>query len=306
MNIEQINQKIFAELGREKQLLEYRDIIYQLLGVVIDFANTEGTPLRLSNLEYFNPFCAKLRGTASGKAACTHCDLSNSRLSVMRKSPLVYHCFAKLIDVVVPLFDHKNNFIGVMTTGQFHRQGDALATPQEITVIATKHGLDPQEMIDLYGKTTVLSEQQIQGMIKYLQVIGKIIVRTHNNLIFMEKIDSQDKITLIKKFVEENYMKSINIADTARRFYLSAGYFCRYFRNEVGISFMNYVNIYRVSKAKEFLRHSKRGVSEIIDLCGFGSFSQFNRTFKDTTGCSPREYRKTVQNSQNGIGGKRN
>ena len=57
MNIEQINRKIFAELGREKQLLEYRDIIYQLLGVVIDFANTEGTSLRLSNLEYFNPFC---------------------------------------------------------------------------------------------------------------------------------------------------------------------------------------------------------------------------------------------------------
>lgn len=293
MNIEQINRKIFTELGREKQLLEYRDIIYQLLGVVIDFANTDGVSLRLSSLEYFNPFCAKMRGSASGRAACTHCDRSNSRLSVMRKSPLVYHCFAKLIDVVVPLFDHKNNFIGVMTTGQFHRQGDAVATEQEIAAIATEHGLEPQEMIDLYGKTKILSERQIQGMIEYLQVIGKIIVRTHNNLLFMEKIDSQDKITLIKKFVEENYMKAINIPDTARRFYLSAGYFCHYFRKEVGISFMNYVNIYRVSKAKELLTHSKRGISEIVDLCGFGSFSQFNRTFRDATGCSPREYRTT-------------
>ena len=201
MNIEQINQKIFAELGREKQLQEYRDIIYKLLGIVIDFANAEGTPLRLSELKHFNPFCAALRSTAPGKAACTHCDWSNSRSSVLEKSPLVYHCFARLVDVVVPLFDHKNNFIGVMTTGQFHRQGDAVATKEEISTIATEHGLDPKEMIELYRKTPVLTERQILGMVEYLQLIGKIIVRTHNNLIFMETIDSPDKITLIKEFV---------------------------------------------------------------------------------------------------------
>ena len=77
----------FAELGKEKQLQEYSDIIFQLLGLVIDFISAEGETLRLSRGVHFNPYCVMLRRTAFGSKACAECDVTNARkAAVLRKS----------------------------------------------------------------------------------------------------------------------------------------------------------------------------------------------------------------------------
>ena len=96
---------------------------------------------------------------------------------------------------------------------------------------------------------------------------------------------------LIRKYVEENYRKAITLGETARKFYLSAGRFSHFFKREVGISFMNYVNLYRVMKAEEMLKETELPVSEIAFLNGFGSISQFNRVFRSATGRKPRDVR---------------
>ena len=49
----------------------------------------------------------------------------------------------------------------------------------------------------------------------------------------MELIDAPAKIPLIKKFVKENYMKKITIAETAKKFFLSPGYFSHFFKKLV-------------------------------------------------------------------------
>lgn len=291
MNISQISQKVFARLGREKQLREYHDIIYKLLGIVIDFANAEGKSLRLSTLQHFNPFCAKLRSSPGGNESCRQCDWAGSRSARLTGESSIYRCHAGLTDIVVPLFDRNGNYIGGITSGQFLREGDTPASPEEITETAVKHGLDPEELDRLYRRTRVLSDIQVQGLREYLQVIGQIITNTHNNLVFLETIDSPDKIALIKQYVEDHYMTPLNVPETARRFYLSSGHFSHFFRREVGVSFMNYVNMYRISKTEEFLRQTECRISEIASLCGFGSISQFNRVFRNITGRSPREFR---------------
>ena len=133
---------------------------------------------------------------------------------------------------------------------------------------------------------------QLEGVLDYLGIIGRIIVTAHNQLLFLETIDSPDKITEIKQFVVDNYMKKLTVPKTARRFFLSPGYFSRFFKQEVGVSFMYFVNMYRISQAEEMLFRTRRDVTEIAFMTGFGSLSQFNRTFKDVRGVSPRDFRK--------------
>ena len=70
MDIEQINQKVFAELGKEKHLVEYHNILFKLLGVVVDFINAEGQSLKLSKMKHFNPYCAMIRAVPSGFSCC--------------------------------------------------------------------------------------------------------------------------------------------------------------------------------------------------------------------------------------------
>lgn len=291
MNIESISQKVFAELGKEKQLVEYHNIMNKLLGVVIDFINADGESLKLSKMKHFNTYCAMIRSSESGFASCQSCDRANAHTASIKHKELVYKCHAGLIEIVLPLYDSKGNYIGCMTSGQFLLEGEAPADKKLIEKTAWLHALDPLFLYKSYRKSKVLSRLQMEGIIDYLNEIGRLIVKTHNNLLFLETVDSPDKILLIKQFVANNYMKKMTIPETAKRFFFCPGHFCRFFKNEVGVSFMCFVNMYRISKAEEMLELTKRNISEIAFLSGFGSISQFNRMFKNIKGVSPRDFR---------------
>lgn len=291
MDIAQITQKVFAKLGQEKQLIEYHEILFKLLGLVIDFINVNGVSLKLSGMKHFNPYCAALRGTDCGFQACRKCDQDNASFASRDGIPRIYQCYAGLTEIVVPLYDRRGIYIGSMTSGQFHSAAQPPLTETALAKLAHQYGLKPEEMIRRYRRTRKLSKLQIEGVIEYLNAIGRLIVSAHNNLMFMEKINTPDRIELIRKFVEENYSKTITVGKTAQKFCLSPSRFSHFFKHETGISFMNYVNMYRVMKAEEMLKETEAGISEIAFLSGFGSISQFNRVFKAATGRSPRKFR---------------
>ncbi len=302
MDILNINQKVFAELGKEKQLVEQHEIIYKLLGIVVDFINADGESLKLSKMKHFNPYCAMIRSSKSGFEACQKCDKTNARSASLSHNESVYKCYAGLTEIVVPLFDHVGNYIGCMTSGQFHLKGKSHACKKVVAEIASSNKLDPVRLFGLYGKTKVLSSTQVEGMIKYLKSIGRLIEEAHNKILFMETIDAPDKIALVKQFVKENYMKKLTVSKTARKIFMSSGHFSRFIKKELEVSFMCFVNMYRVSKAEEMLELTKRNISEIAFLSGFGSISQFNRMFKNIKGVSPRDFRSNSLGKKPGDG----
>lgn len=292
MDIEKINRKVFAELGREKRLVQYHAILFKLLGVVIDFINSDGESLKLSKMKNFNPYCARLRSTESGFAACADCDRQHARQASSKHDVVIYRCHAGLSELVVPLFSDSGSYIGCMTSGQFFLENEAYMADREVSEVARKHQLDSEWMCSLYRQTKILTRTQIEGIIEYLQSIGQIIIETHNKLLFMEFIDAPAKIPLIKQFVKDHYRKKITIPETARKFHMSPDYFGHYFKKEVGTSFLYFVNLYRISKAEEMLLQTHNSISDIAVMTGFRSLSQFNRTFNATTGQSPRKFRK--------------
>lgn len=292
MDIEKINRKVFAELGREKRLVQYHGIIFKLLGVVIDFINRDGESLKLSKMKNFNPYCARLRSEESGFAACAACDCQHARQASLKQDVVIYQCHAGLSELVVPLFSDSGTYVGGMTSGQFFRENEDCMTDEEVSAVAREHQLDSKTMCSLYRQTKTLTSIQVEGIIEYLQSIGQIIVETHNKLLFMESIDSPAKIPLIKQFVKDNYRKKITLPETARKFHMSVDYFGHYFTKEVGTSFLYFVNLFRISQAEEMLLQTHNSISDIAMLTGFKSLSQFNRTFKAAAGISPREFRK--------------
>ncbi len=60
----------------------------------------------------------------------------------------------------------------------------------------------------------------------------------------------------------------------------------------MNMTFYEYLNNRRVSKAEELLAKSEYTVLDIALSSGFSSLSAFNRTFRSLKNCSPSEYRK--------------
>ncbi|MEL7160993.1 MAG: AraC family transcriptional regulator, partial [Bacteroidota bacterium] len=68
----------------------------------------------------------------------------------------------------------------------------------------------------------------------------------------------------------------------------------------LGVSFLDFVNRYRVDHCKELLRQEQFDHLSLLGIAldsGFNSKSTFNRVFKKFAGVSPSEYRKAAQNT---------
>ncbi len=57
------------------------------------------------------------------------------------------------------------------------------------------------------------------------------------------------------------------------------------------MSVNEFINIYRIQKAKELLAKDKYYIYEIAKLVGFDDQQYFTRVFKKIVGVSPSEYR---------------
>ncbi len=100
------------------------------------------------------------------------------------------------------------------------------------------------------------------------------------------------KITAGIHYIQANFHNKLSLEDVASKLYIHPTYFCRLFKQEIGINFVTYVNTIRIEYAKEQLLKSKLTLKEISELSGFENDSTFSHTFKQLTGISPSKYRK--------------
>ena len=63
------------------------------------------------------------------------------------------------------------------------------------------------------------------------------------------------------------------------------------FRHTVGMSWVGYLQGYRVRRAAALLSESRSSITEAALAVGFESLSHFNQVFRSFMGASPREYR---------------
>ncbi|MBO4636181.1 MAG: AraC family transcriptional regulator [Clostridiales bacterium] len=103
---------------------------------------------------------------------------------------------------------------------------------------------------------------------------------------------ARELVTIAKEYIDENYDRGITIADASSYVFLSQGYFTRAFRDEFGISPMNYLMKKRIERACTLLSQDEIKVSGVASRAGFSSPQRFNVAFRKQMGMTPLEYRK--------------
>ena len=139
---------------------------------------------------------------------------------------------------------------------------------------------------------------------QFLELIDILNVLAHakdkeylHSLPVKNQFNTKDKNRLDKiyAFVDDHYQRKIEIEEVADLSHFSKPAFCRYFKKMTRLTFTQFVNHYRIDKAKKLLLSGKN-VTETCFSSGFESLSYFNRTFKKITGTNPISFRSRYKN----------
>ncbi len=107
----------------------------------------------------------------------------------------------------------------------------------------------------------------------------------------LEQIEQALSIIVEKQlFLNPN----LTLAETAKELNLSKHTLSQYLNEKLGKSFSNFINEYRIEKAKELIQTENNYTIEGLGYdSGFNSKSTFFTTFKKLTGKTPAEYQKS-------------
>ena len=108
--------------------------------------------------------------------------------------------------------------------------------------------------------------------------------------------DTRERMRGLLDFIEEHYGEKITVQEAAERCYYSQSHFMKYFRQYMGVSFVEYLNSYRLFRAAGLLRTTDQPVTRIAQSCGFDNLSYFNRLFRRMYQMTPVQYRTKGEN----------
>lgn len=109
-------------------------------------------------------------------------------------------------------------------------------------------------------------------------------------------LGTQRKWTLIRQYLEENYLSNIRLDEMSEKFSMNKFYITRKFREEYGCTINQFVTRLRITHAKELLRFSELNITEIANNSGFCDSAYFTRVFTKEEGISPTVFRKQWKN----------
>lgn len=96
----------------------------------------------------------------------------------------------------------------------------------------------------------------------------------------------------IIQYIELHYTHDISLDQIADHVLLNPNYISSLFRKETGLTFIHFLHLYRIKKAKEMmLMDTGLSFHKISEQVGYESVRHFFNVFKKYSGVTPGEYR---------------
>lgn len=161
---------------------------------------------------------------------------------------------------------------------------------EAIRLGVTRFLLKPSKMDEL--------EEAVEAMIQNLQRKKSFISEQETTEESLEEKETEAGSFIVKnamKYMEENYVEKLKLADVADQVYVSQWHLSKLLNRYAQKSFSDVLNHIRIEKAKELLKEPSLRIGDIAEQVGFIDMAHFSRVFKKQTGISANEYRNTIK-----------
>ncbi|SDW26529.1 transcriptional regulator, AraC family [Lutibacter oricola] len=140
---------------------------------------------------------------------------------------------------------------------------------------------------------------RIQGIKYYLEFIsilndlaeseGQVLLSKSS--VEKEDFHDSDKIKKVYDYIQQNFSRTITLDEISSLVNMSPVSFNRFIKKRTGQTFIHYLNATRISFASRWLLETDLSIGEICFKCGFNSVANFNRLFKKSKSCTPKEFK---------------
>ena len=103
--------------------------------------------------------------------------------------------------------------------------------------------------------------------------------------------EQQNRLSVINNYIDGHYTGNITLKEIAGLVGLQPNYFCRFFRDTTGCSFLEYLNDYRIQKIYHDLIFTKDRVETIMYRHGFTNERLFRKLFRERFHSTPLKIR---------------
>jgi AraC-like DNA-binding protein/ligand-binding sensor protein len=269
------------------------------------FGKITKLPLELSTIDscgevhrvlsnYANPFCTILGRASEICAAClkVHRKLAGPDVSDTE----TVRCFAGLTYTSVPVKLDKR-VIGFLQTGQVLLRNPSANRFRKIATQLTNWGMELNlpRLERAYFRSRVVSPLQYRAIVGLLEIFAEHLSLIANQISLRQYYGGSAIVRRAINYIADHKSEPIRLEQIARALNnVTTFYFCRRFKMETGLTFVEYLSRVRIEQAKILLHNNNLRVSEIAYEVGFQSLTHFNRTFRKLVRSSPTEYRSRV------------
>ena len=151
----------------------------------------------------------------------------------------------------------------------------------------------PEEMVYAEIRTPF---EQLEGFDTICEVKSWILSLYSKLVDAIELYQFDDGLSEVTKnairFMHQNYQKPISLRQIAEEIGVNCSYLSRKFKQECGQGVVDYLNSFRVQKAKVLIEQGCYIVKEVAEAVGFSNYNYFFKVFKDCQGMTPLTYEK--------------
>jgi AraC-like DNA-binding protein len=137
----------------------------------------------------------------------------------------------------------------------------------------------------------------------YLKTLLMLLVNhysTHTGTvqIYQHQQRAVERLRPVFHYIGENCGSAIQVGDAARMCGMSETHFMSAFKHVTGVSFMKYLNQYRIQRAQDLLVRTDRSIADISLDTGYCDQSYFGAIFRKLAGTTPAAYRRRYRGQQ--------
>ncbi len=172
--------------------------------------------------------------------------------------------------------------------GEEYFGGFAIELLSDILNLAKARGIDVLSLTGGYEMLYkgIFQQETISKAMDWLQHLALKIVQY---LMDSHQL-SGSLVDRMYAYIALHYAEPIALKTLSYHFGLSAAYLGKVFKENSGLSFSQYLNELRITKAKELLVSGKKKIKDVAVEVGYSDANYFHSIFKKITGSSPTDY----------------